>query len=80
MIGSRIFGDARLKASLKDILVAVMNAIDEESTGCVWPSSRTYLQETTGNPVKGPFFTTSWNAFSIEGLYSFGTFVPIVAS
>ena len=38
MIGSRMTGFALGAASLNAIEPAILKAISEESTGCIWPS------------------------------------------
>ena len=59
MMGSRIDGPASLNASVKAYFVAVLNALEEESTTWVYPSSKTNLKLTTGYPVSGPLRTDS---------------------
>ena len=51
IIGSISPGAAISKAYLNECLVAVMNAIVLESTGCVLPSTMQYRTFRTGDPI-----------------------------
>ena len=76
IIGSNITGSAFKKAYLNEYFVAILKALEEESTTWVAPSFKEYLKLTTGYPVYRPFFTQSKNAFSTAVIYSCGTDVP----
>eukprot|EP01023_Acetabularia_acetabulum_P027258 TRINITY_DN25814_c0_g1_i4.p1 TRINITY_DN25814_c0_g1~~TRINITY_DN25814_c0_g1_i4.p1 ORF type:complete len:166 (+),score=3.67 TRINITY_DN25814_c0_g1_i4:496-993(+) len=77
MMGSNIYGRAAKYACLNAQSVASLKANSLLSTTCVLPSSITNLTPQTGCPIKCPELTASLKPFSIAGINSGGTLLPI---
>ena len=78
MIGSMMTARAAFAEALKPILAANSKESESESTGWKEPSFKVIFIASTSKPANGPLVIESLNPFSTAGIYSLGTFPPLI--